>query len=640
MFIPKCFYFIICLLPITLVAQEIPAESDENAEKSQERKTEIVPKLKGWSLTGNGGDIQFVELDTLQDRVHIFHPIEKKSIINTYTGNYGGAYEDNNFFSRNYSTDFLFLQTHDAYLLTPQNVVYYNTTTPYTLLDYSQSENKSTKNETRFNVLHTQNINPKWNFTLRFDQARSMGQYNEQYNKNNFVTAYTSYISDKTNVHAGFIANRIMNEENGGMKNESRIFDKVLLFNLIDTESKYRSDYFYVSTEYRLGKYADSTEVAEGEPIVFIPRYGFNHYIEYSNNSRNFTESNVNLEFFPPPLLDTLGTDDSVRFGKLTNIFQISQIESAGKLASFGKKAYIGFDVVNIFLSPYYHQINSSQKYTDIYVGGSLSRMTGKFWNMKFDGRFYLTGYHSGQTELSGIISKPLVLLKDSAVTMEIHGKLENRVPDYFQYRFISNHYTWYNKFNHEQRMTAGINFRSPKRNLEMGANYALINNFIYYDTLGLPAQTKKELLILSAFLNKKIVLGNFNVDTKFLVQKASSPDLVRLPEFSAYVGIYYKIVLAKVMFTQIGVDTRYNTKYYADAHSPATGFFYLQNERKIGNYPYIDAYASLKLKRTRVYFKLINVGSKFLKDEFFTALHHPMNKMTFRLGVDWKFYD
>jgi hypothetical protein len=93
-------------------------------------------------------------------------------------------------------------------------------------------------------------------------------------------------------------------------------------------------------------------------------------------------------------------------------------------------------------------------------------------------------------------------------------------------------------------------------------------------------------------------------------------------------------------MFSQIGVDTRYNTKYYADAFSPATSLFYLQTEKKIGDYPYIDVYASLKLKRTRAYFKLINVGSKIFKDEFFTALHYPMNKMTFRLGVDWKFFD
>jgi hypothetical protein len=188
--------------------------------------------------------------------------------------------------------------------------------------------------------------------------------------------------------------------------------------------------------------------------------------------------------------------------------------------------------------------------------------------------------------------------------------------------------------------MTAGIVFKSPKRNLEMGASYALINNFIYNDTLGLPAQTNKELLILAAFLNKKIVLGNFNIDTKFLAQKASSSDLIHLPDFSAYLGMYYKFVLAKVMFTQIGVDTRYNTKYYVDAYSPATGFFYLQNEKKLGNYPYIDVYASLKLKRTRLFFKLMNVGTSFMKEDIFTALHYPMNKMTFRLGLDWKFYD
>jgi hypothetical protein len=630
----------ISIFPLFLKAQDLPDKNDDQKEVHDENKNYIPPKIETWKLSGYGVFLNKMQLDTLQDEIQIYDPIYKNAITNSFTGNYAGAYLNNDFFSRNYNSDFLFLQTHDAFMLTPKNIVYYNTTTPYTFLDYSQSENRSVKNETRFNVLHSQNINPKLNVTFRFDQARSDGQYDQQSNKNNSISLYTSYLSDKVNFHGGFISNKVENGENGGMKDDNQFFDSFMLFNLVDTRSLYKSGYFYASTEYKHGKYSDSTNVDKFGNLIYNPRLGISHYFEYSYNLRKFAEDKVNRDFFPHIYIDSISTNDSVRFVKLTNIFQIEQFEAANKKASFGKRAYIGFDLVNTLLPGDTANFFKKDNYSDFYIGGGIFRTLGKFWNWNFDGRLYFTGYHAGQTELSGVISKPLVFFRDSTFMMEIRGKLENRVADYFQDKYFSNHFFWDNSFNNQQSMVAGIRFVSIERKFELGANYDLINNFIYNDTLGIPVQTKKELLILSAFLNKKIEIGKFTVNTKLLAQKPSSKDLIHLPEFSAYLGMYYKLIISKVMFAQIGADTRYNTKYYADAFSPATGFFYLQNEKMLGNYPYVDVYASLKLKRTRAYFKLINVGSKFLDDGCFTSLHYPMNKMTFRLGVDWKFFD
>ncbi len=642
------FLLLTCFLPAIGFSQLNPEGLQDDKSKPENLHTDIESRINAWELQREGAFIHFVERDTTQDKIQIYHPIYKNAITNTYTGNYGGAYLPNNFFSRQYHTGFLFLQTHDAYLLTPHNVRYYNTTTPYTFLDYSQSENKNRKNETRFNVLHTQNINPDLNVTFRFDQARSQGQYIEQEHKNNFIALYSSYITDQYSFHGGFISNRIGNDENGGMKDDSQIFDDVILFNLVDTRSEYRSNYFYATSEYKIGSWVDSlnTKVAvqerKADSLFFLPRFSFLSYLEYSTNLRQFTEEEdeVNNEFFLPATLNDSITNDSVRFHKFTGILQAKQWENPENKYSFGKRAYLGFDFVKIGIPGYSGDEYFTDTYSDIYVGAGIFRETGKFWNWNFDGRFYITGYHSGQTKITGSIYKPLNFLKDTAAFIEITANLQNKVPDYFQHRYHSNHYTWYNSFNHEQQMKAGIRLSSEKRNFEMGANYALINNFIYNDTLGIPSQTKNELLVFSAYLNKKFILGNFTFDAKLLFQKSSSEEFIHLPDFSAYAGIYYKLLISKVMYTQIGLDTRFNTRYYADAYNPATGFFYLQNEKEIGNYPYIDAYVSLKLKRTRVFFKLINVGSDVFNKEYFTALHHPMNRMTFRLGVDWKFYD
>jgi len=191
-----------------------------------------------------------------------------------------------------------------------------------------------------------------------------------------------------------------------------------------------------------------------------------------------------------------------------------------------------------------------------------------------------------------------------------------------------------------EQRMDVNGSIVAPGYKLRLSANYALINNYLYNNYEGIPSQTDKELLILSAFADKDFGFRNLHLHAKVLWQQVSDEDYIHLPDFSAFASVYYKFVMAKVLFAQIGVDTLYNTKYYADAYSPATGLFYLQNEKKYGNYPYIDVFANLRLKRTRAFFKWSNVGTNFLDGEYFTVLHYPMPRSTFRFGLSWLFYD
>jgi hypothetical protein len=273
-------------------------------------------------------------------------------------------------------------------------------------------------------------------------------------------------------------------------------------------------------------------------------------------------------------------------------------------------------------------------------VGGGIFRETGNFWTWNAEGKFYLLGRNIGQTEISGVISKPINILNDSLASLTITGSIENRVSDYFQEEFYSNHIRWKNDFSMEQNMTVKGLFTLPKYKLKMGANYALINNFIYNDTLGIPSQTNKELLVFSAFLDKDFNYRNLHFRTRVLWQKASDESLIHLPDFSTFISAYYKFRVSKVLHTQIGIDTRFNSSYFADAYDPSTGLFYLQEEKEIGNFPYIDVYANLRLKRTRLFFKMINIGTEFIDREYFTTPHYPMNRRTFRFGVAWAFYD
>lgn len=616
----------------------------EIEEKDIQPEKEIAPKIKMWKLDGYGAFQDSMKLDTLQDYFHLYNPVFKNSITATYLGNYGTPYLNNDFFGRQTNMDFFFLRTREAYLLTPEAIQYFNTRTPYTRLEYSQSENKNLKNETRFNVLHSQNVNPYLNFTFRYDQARSQGQYQNQESKNNFVTLYSSYNKDHLKLHSGFITNSIENGENGGLSADTLITNgkdsELLNVNLNSSRSELKNISLFANGEYRLGK---EIQTIKEDSFIFRPIVGVLYSFEYQQNSQDFfDEEDTDNTFFDNSYYGDSYTKDSIRFRKISNIIQLKQYENADKKTSFGKRAFIGQEFVKAS-SPGSDTVvfsSKTRKYSNVYVGGGIFRQTGNFWTWNFEGKFYLIGRNIGQTELSGVISKPLDILGDTTALLTVKGALGNIVPDYFQEEFYSNHVKWKNDLSMEQNMTVRGSFKSPRRKLELGANYAIINNYIYNDTLGIPAQSNKELLVLSVFLDKDFNYRNLHFRPRLLWQKASSQDYIHIPEFSTFISAYYKFVWSKVLFTQLGVDMRYNTAYYADAYAPSTGLFYLQNEQKLGDYPYIDVYASLRLKRTRLFFKMMNIGTKFMDSGYFTSPHYPMNRMTFRFGVTWAFYD
>lgn len=641
------FFFVLAVFPIMVNAQMFE-EFDVDKEDASDEKTElkiINPKVGSWKISDYGTFQDSIVLDTALDNFQNYNLVFQNTLTATYLGNYGLPAIDNDFFNRNHDVDFLFSQTREFYMLTPANLQYYNTRTPYTRLDFSQSENRVIKNETRFNVFHSQNVNPDLNFTFRINLSKSAGQYTAQDSRNNFITLYSSYTGQNLRLFSGFITNGAKNSENGGLTNEQDIFNgaetELLNVNLNASKSLFKSTYYFVNGEYRFGKMI-KTE-GDSVPTLFRPILGIVFNSQYERHRQEFIdEEDAENTFFENTYFGEDYTKDSIRFNRLSNVFQLKQYENLQRKYSFGKRAYIGFDLDKTLSPGADTAIITSvvNNYTNVYAGGGIFRETGSFWNWKFDGKIVFAGAKAGETELRGLITKPFRVANDSTAALVISGNINNTAADYFQNVFYSNHYRWNNDFKMQQRMNVNGSIVSQTQKLKLSANYALINNYIFFNREGIPEQTGKELLVLSAFADKDFALKNFHFHARALWQKVSDENYIHLPDFSAFVSAYYKFVISKVLFTQIGVDTRYNTKYYADAYSPSTGLFYLQSEKKYGNYPYIDIYANLRLKRTRAFFKLSNIGTNFLDGEYFTSPGYPMPRSTFRFGLSWLFYD
>ena len=98
--------------------------------------------------------------------------------------------------------------------------------------------------------------------------------------------------------------------------------------------------------------------------------------------------------------------------------------------------------------------------------------------------------------------------------------------------------------------------------------------------------------------------------------------------------------ILSKVMTYQLGFDFRFDTKYYADYYSPALGMFYVQHVEKIGDYPWVDLFVNLKIKRTRFYVKYSNLGTMMVRGKYYTTPGYAAQIGTASFGLSWTFYD
>jgi len=82
------------------------------------------------------------------------------------------------------------------------------------------------------------------------------------------------------------------------------------------------------------------------------------------------------------------------------------------------------------------------------------------------------------------------------------------------------------------------------------------------------------------------------------------------------------------------------HTPYYAMKYMPATGRYFNQSETQIGNYPYINVFLNLKVKRTRIFIMGDHLNSGLMGYEYFLVPNYPLNIRMIRYGLAWTFYD
>ncbi len=657
------FFVLSFLLAVTVSGQGRPQPSRLEGLNNEtgEKKTAPKQSVHAWKLIDDFTFADSIAVDTLTTSYQIYNPIYRNSIGNVHTGNLGAPSISSIFEDRRQRPDFIFYNSLIPYFAYPQDITYFNTRTPYVNLTYHSGQPKR-RAEEFINALFTQNVNKRLNIGMQYILYSSAGRYEGQKTKNSDFRLYSSYDGEKYRATGGLIYAKAKQEENGGISNEEDILNpdasgydydqpENVPVNFLDAENYVRSFGIFFNQGYNLGQLKRKDK--EGEEQV-LPVSTVFHSLHIDLAKRQYTigelpdYSNASVEkYYPNVYIDSTQTDDQSEYTLIKNQFQIKFNEEANSLLRFGLRAFIGNDI-RLYSTPatpdFDDEGNTLYRYTDTtlvtsYVGGQLFKNIGQTFRWNAGLRFYFQGYKAGDVEVTGKVASNVTLLTQPTEFFA-DGGFFLRSADFMEEHFFSNHVQWDKSFIREKTFKVRAGIRLPEKRLSLTGAVRSINGYIYYNSEGVANQNEDLIQVISVAAAKHFKWLRLNSVNQAVWQYTSNSNAIPLPDVTLYSSNFYENILFKVLTFQIGFDVRYHSKYYTPNYLPATGQFISQNYRKVGDYPFVDAFLNLQLKRARIYVKYDHVNKGWPDNNYFYTIGYPANPRSVKFGVSWNFYD
>lgn len=630
------------------------------------------------------------------------YPFYKKDVNATWLGVPGSPAQLYDYFKREEIDNAIFYTPYQLYTYTPESLPQFNTKTPYTELAYYGTlfANKE-KEESNIRIRTTQNITPELNILLEYHRYGSNGMLRREDTDNRTVVMAANYTGKKYLMHTGYIYDRIERSENGGVIDTKWIRDttvdsrevevylrdasNMLKRNTLFLDQTYRIPFTFLDKEYRQEKKAEKLRMAERDSIMAtgdslaIAAYNeseaarlkaseeaseasdtlktdittafIGHSSEYSvfrktyedNITDDFGKAFYNDRFYINPT----HSKDSMRVMKFENRFfiRLQPWKSDGIVSKLD--VGIGDKLANYFSFKPSDYIQGSRNVllNTAYLYAGAQGQYRKYLEWDAFGKYSFLGYEVNDFAIkANAIFKVYPFRKDRQSPLEFKAHFETNLkePDYYQQHLFTNHYKWDNDFGKISTTKVEGAVSVPRWKLEASFAYALLDNNIYYDTLGIVRQNDKPMSVMTASLRKDFQLWKFHFDHRLLFQLSSDKEVMPLPMLGLNLRYYAEFdVVKNAMTMQIGANGTFTTKWYAPAYNPVLGVFHNQNKEQFGNCPYIDVFVNVQWKRVSVFLKAVNLNMGWPNEsaDYFTAAGYIAPQRAFKIGITWPFY-
>lgn len=622
-----------------------------------QKQDTIKPVLKRqWTLSSDYAEEITVPVDTAFSLFHRHKLADKFSPLNVSLGNYGLPLYQINFFDRITNPDMFLYSNYYPFMHLPYNALFMNTQMPFTEMDYSWG-GKSDRSDQTFRIRHSQNVNRFLNFGLIYDIIYSLGQYSYQRSEDKTFTLYSSYTGEKYKLYASVGINNITSVENGGIKDKSQmeILDtrdiEVNLGNLNESKTMLKNRNLLLVQRYTINRKPELINDSlknENEHKKFRVDGTFSHILVWEVNKKTYIDKYPLSGYYDTVYISKTFTNDSLSEGSLKNTIRFDFTTDETRKFRLGigvglrNELFRYSQIIPTFSTPV-SDTTTWRNSNNVLVGRLFNNIGDKFrWIAT--GEMFISGYRAGDFLLDGKIEKSFDLKKGRA-SWDISGKVSNIQPSVWYDRWGSNNFKWQNNFLKEFRVNVGTEISYPARKAEIKFNYAIIDNYTDFGPDTLPSQFNGGLSVIALYAKKEFSAWKFHLSNDILLQKSSNKSVLDLPVFTIRSAgffehnFHFKLTNGNLN-TQFGVEVMYNTSYNGYEYIPATGRFIRQEKVLTGNYPYLNVFVNVKLKRTRFFLMYDHVNSGKMGYGYLMAPSYPMSVRMFKYGLAWTFYD
>ena len=643
-------YFLV--LPTILFSQEKKTNKLENKSNSNGRESIIKPPEKiatidMYRVITLERDTTYIDTSlTIQKKYS--HNYLRKDLFGLLSfPNEGQTYNTLQYSLNSFSPlpEFGFKAKHFNFLEANQ-IRYSSVATPVTELYFKTVMKKGQNVDAFFSV----NTSPRLNFSLAYKGLRSEGKYINQLASSGNFRFTTSYNTKNLRYFANFhfTVQDILNEENGGITS------------LDDFES---GDPAFLQRDRLEVFLTDARSFLKGKRVFLDHLFRINS-VKGNNNlyvAHQFNYENKYFEYNQPTVVSTVDGKSVFRFGdsyKTSGINdQTHYNKTYNKVGLTYENTTLGkfnFFVDDFFSNYYYNQILIMDDQT---VPASLTRRIDSYGAQydyqknKWTGKFLFTRSITNQS-LSNLDAKmQYELNQEMLLSFEYQNvnKLANDNYNLYQSSYVN--YNWSNDFKNEKINSISVNAITPW--VSISAQYSIFNDHLYFADISsaeqialkqqiiAPSQYSNTINYLSVKASNEFKFGKFALDNTILYQKVDQSELIlNVPEFVTRNSLYYsRNMFKKALYLQTGITFNYFTAYYGNEYNPVIGEFFVQNQKKIGNFTNFDFFFNARIQRTRVYLTLEHFNAAVSGYNYLSSPNNPYTDFIIRFGLVWNFF-
>lgn len=552
----------------------------------------------------------------------------------------------------------------DYYTLNHEDLLYYQARAPFSSLYYVSAGEA----EQVFKAVLSQNIKRNWNVAANFNRIGANGTYSRQRGDhlNGALYSWFTSRSKRYNLWVNGVFNTLKANENGSLLNDSIFAPNTVN---IERESEavrlktasqlWRKNSFLLKQSYFIGRIDSLLDKDYAQKI--LPTNKVAYTFRYTSSAFSFRKDEEDdFSVLPPGIADLSFTRDSTQVKNIQNEFMYSFFLRPRSTSLMKNELKIDAGIRHDFYR--YEQMSMYSDFSDYYryeatfqditlLGNAGYRFSDRI-DLNVNMQQIFQGRNTGDFLYD---AKSNILLSNAVGRVVLGAYMQNKSPEQIYMRHFSNHYDWrgnidnnYRSFDRTKTLNMSFKYLNDKFRFDAGAEYFLITDHLYFaqvsDTIPIiaPKQYSGGMNLLKITIGKKISFGKFGLDSYVVFQKTDNEGILRTPEIYTFNTFYFNQTFFKVLRTNIGFDVRYNTPYQAFGYSPAASQFYIPaKEVKFDTEPIADVWIKAGLKRANLFVKCDYINQGLFSKGYYTVDRYPMqDRMLFKFGVQWNFYD